>query len=507
MHPQRGPPAPIYSRSSKPLPLTPKREALEHEISLVPPRKGKQATRVQDHMLTGLSPVHLQELWDEWKSENRVPTVASRRAWAAARKVSPHHVHSWFSRRKTQANKAGRTLAEGTYVLSVGSPPEARDFVAVKKEPWPETPAEKKRKTWHTGRVSNLLTPPFTVTGPFAIDSPGITSFPDLTFSPLMSLPLNRRSGRAYTQLLSETDGYAPTSPFHMKNPGRDLPMPISLHEHVPPAQPRANVLSVPESSPPSSSPSIPVSDYDHCATWSRSTARTTPEFTAVKNGDFHEGSVNIAANTLHDAPISILVKDQKSTGTGASPLPLFSASDLHLNPVLPLDIQVNLSDVTSLGRLCNQGVASRSDFRCDLCETGGNEASDLSEPKRLRLIPSDSSCSEAARFLDRIHLKAVSSSHIRGFDDTMFAPATKNESSMAPHYSSSTKAGSSSSADAHADDPPGSLLYRTARVWSHYHLAHIRNTDMELSAIPFLDCSPALIRNEDGVSCCNTLC
>jgi hypothetical protein len=60
-----------------------------------------------------------EELWAIWKSDPRVPTVASRRAWAASRGVSYVRVDQWFSARKSKAKKAGEMISNDSYVLEV----------------------------------------------------------------------------------------------------------------------------------------------------------------------------------------------------------------------------------------------------------------------------------------------------------------------------------------------------------------------------------------------------
>ncbi|KAG6884489.1 hypothetical protein C0993_010620 [Termitomyces sp. T159_Od127] len=66
---------------------------------------------------------NLDELFKIWDSDKRIPTVESRREWAAARNVAPQDVHRFFSRQKALAKKARRGLPKGTYTLSVGIPP------------------------------------------------------------------------------------------------------------------------------------------------------------------------------------------------------------------------------------------------------------------------------------------------------------------------------------------------------------------------------------------------
>lgn len=65
-----------------------------------------------------LTPAVSQELLAIWKSDPRVPTVASRRAWAASRGADPKRVHQWFYRR-ARAKKAKASVSGETYELSL----------------------------------------------------------------------------------------------------------------------------------------------------------------------------------------------------------------------------------------------------------------------------------------------------------------------------------------------------------------------------------------------------
>ena len=65
-----------------------------------------------------LTPAVRQELLAIWKSDPRVPTVASRRAWAASRGADPTRVHQWFTRR-ARAKKAKASVSGETYELSL----------------------------------------------------------------------------------------------------------------------------------------------------------------------------------------------------------------------------------------------------------------------------------------------------------------------------------------------------------------------------------------------------
>lgn len=69
----------------------------------------------------GLSPVHLLELRAIWKEDQRVPSVASRRAWAISRNANPTLVNSWFHRRRAAAKRAGEPITLESYELTLES--------------------------------------------------------------------------------------------------------------------------------------------------------------------------------------------------------------------------------------------------------------------------------------------------------------------------------------------------------------------------------------------------
>ncbi|KAG6842375.1 hypothetical protein C0991_007505 [Blastosporella zonata] len=87
-----------------------------------------------------LSIFHLDELYKIWDADKRIPTVESRRAWAAARNLASQDVHRFFSRHKALLKKARQILPTGTYILPVGTPP------VIKQEEEIPPPKERKRK-------------------------------------------------------------------------------------------------------------------------------------------------------------------------------------------------------------------------------------------------------------------------------------------------------------------------------------------------------------------------
>ncbi|KAG6889340.1 hypothetical protein C0995_001748 [Termitomyces sp. Mi166 len=74
-------------------------------------------------VLRPLPLANLDELYKIWDADRRIPTVESRREWAAARNVAPQDVHRFFSRQKALVKKARKGLPKGTYTLPIGTPP------------------------------------------------------------------------------------------------------------------------------------------------------------------------------------------------------------------------------------------------------------------------------------------------------------------------------------------------------------------------------------------------
>lgn len=81
-------------------------------------------------------PLHiLAELRVIWSLDPRLPSAASRYAWAALRKVDVNRVGTWFLRKKAYAKRLG-TLIEGEYNLALDAPQ-----VIPEPTPEPEVPA------------------------------------------------------------------------------------------------------------------------------------------------------------------------------------------------------------------------------------------------------------------------------------------------------------------------------------------------------------------------------
>lgn len=106
------PHGPTHDVSPPEPPVVPKRETPEPEAR----------TAIGPCFLP-LALAHLDELAKIWDGDRRIPTIASRRAWALARGLKPSTVHSWWSRRKQVARRARQRVPSGTYELPVGTPP------------------------------------------------------------------------------------------------------------------------------------------------------------------------------------------------------------------------------------------------------------------------------------------------------------------------------------------------------------------------------------------------
>ncbi|KIJ28909.1 hypothetical protein M422DRAFT_54445 [Sphaerobolus stellatus SS14] len=77
-----------------------------------------------------------QDLYRIWELNPCMPTLESRRAWAAARGVHADKIHSWFNRRKIRAKNCEKPW-EGEYQLDINAPGPATDLdndVVVKRE-------------------------------------------------------------------------------------------------------------------------------------------------------------------------------------------------------------------------------------------------------------------------------------------------------------------------------------------------------------------------------------
>ncbi|KAF9043354.1 hypothetical protein BJ165DRAFT_1529400 [Panaeolus papilionaceus] len=78
--------------------------------------------------------VHLAELNLIWPANPRIPTIASRRAWCAARNLDPRQVNRWWWKCKQTARTRRIFVPDENYELDVGIPPEIPLEVDVKLE-------------------------------------------------------------------------------------------------------------------------------------------------------------------------------------------------------------------------------------------------------------------------------------------------------------------------------------------------------------------------------------
>ncbi|KAF6743144.1 hypothetical protein DFP72DRAFT_859524 [Ephemerocybe angulata] len=63
---------------------------------------------------------HFARLTAIWALDRRIPTPASRAAWAAARGLDAEKVHKWWYRCRARARKTGVVIPEGSYEMEVG---------------------------------------------------------------------------------------------------------------------------------------------------------------------------------------------------------------------------------------------------------------------------------------------------------------------------------------------------------------------------------------------------
>lgn len=71
-------------------------------------------------LITG---IYSEQLNDIWAKDQRIPSHASRKAWAVARGLNPQSVHNWWYRRRPRAKKLKIRIPSGTYELEVGIVP------------------------------------------------------------------------------------------------------------------------------------------------------------------------------------------------------------------------------------------------------------------------------------------------------------------------------------------------------------------------------------------------
>ncbi|KAG0699493.1 hypothetical protein DFH29DRAFT_936300 [Suillus ampliporus] len=138
-----------------------------------------------------LSLAVLEELWVIWKSDPRVPTIASRHAWAASRNISPIRVDNWFSVRKGKAKKARQPIANETYELSL-EPRVVPVTLGVKRELLSPSPA-------CSSDTTDITLPSDDTLVPFGADCPDAFSMsPRSSVTSDLSMTPELTDGHAY---------------------------------------------------------------------------------------------------------------------------------------------------------------------------------------------------------------------------------------------------------------------------------------------------------------------
>ncbi|KAI0038433.1 hypothetical protein FA95DRAFT_1477437, partial [Auriscalpium vulgare] len=73
-----------------------------------------------------LTAEHLSDLYEIWHAAGtRMPSLISRRLWAAARNLKPELVHGWFSRRRYYLKKQGHEVSEEPFEMPESAPARA----------------------------------------------------------------------------------------------------------------------------------------------------------------------------------------------------------------------------------------------------------------------------------------------------------------------------------------------------------------------------------------------
>ncbi|KAF6742455.1 hypothetical protein DFP72DRAFT_182635 [Ephemerocybe angulata] len=69
-------------------------------------------------VMATLTPFHFAHLTAIWELDRRIPSPASRAAWAAGRGLDAAKVHKWWYRCRGRAKKLGIEIPEGSYEIS-----------------------------------------------------------------------------------------------------------------------------------------------------------------------------------------------------------------------------------------------------------------------------------------------------------------------------------------------------------------------------------------------------
>ena len=125
---------------------------LKAPLSSLPPRRlppsAPQTNAPNDALVVpngALQPVHVAELDLFWATDKRMPSLVSRRAWAAARGVNSSAVNVWFQRKRyCEGRRRGGRLPGGSYdlqfSLTTSSEVVSKNEDAAVKEELPLTP-------------------------------------------------------------------------------------------------------------------------------------------------------------------------------------------------------------------------------------------------------------------------------------------------------------------------------------------------------------------------------
>ncbi|KAG6817563.1 hypothetical protein H0H87_006940 [Tephrocybe sp. NHM501043] len=117
-----------HTSTSKSVKLRPRKRATGGTINTQSTRFQKVEEKGNTRPITrSLCLAHLDELYRIWDEDKRIPTVESRREWAAARNIVPQDVHRFFSRQKYRLKKSHRCIPKGTYDMVVGIPPVIKE--------------------------------------------------------------------------------------------------------------------------------------------------------------------------------------------------------------------------------------------------------------------------------------------------------------------------------------------------------------------------------------------
>lgn len=180
--------------------------------------------------------VHYDELSAIWPADRRIPSVASRRAWALARNLKPDVVHRWWYRRRLVAKRARLTIPKDSYELDIGTPPT---LVVVVKDEEEEKSRPKKKLKLNTDDNSadnpDLEHP----RSPCSTFYDSILPSSDAISNTSISDATSTLGKRAYTRSLSSpARSCSPTFDFEVSSPIQIRYSPLPPSSPPPPASP-----------------------------------------------------------------------------------------------------------------------------------------------------------------------------------------------------------------------------------------------------------------------------